>query len=62
MLAYFADDPNRNDDKNDNKQTIRMYCGLLYCFIRSSIWFEYELTKLPKIITAATIHINSQLM
>ncbi len=33
MLAYFADEPNINDERNDITETTNMYSGLLYCLI-----------------------------
>lgn len=35
--AYFAEEPNKNDAKNPNTETINMLDGVLYCFIIASI-------------------------
>ena len=37
MLAYFAEDPNINDERNDITETINIYSGLLYCLMYDSI-------------------------
>lgn len=37
ILAYLAEDPNMNDERNDITETTKIYSGLLYCLIYDSI-------------------------